>query len=129
MGAVGSAVSGGAASIGSQLSAALGYSTQQSGLSEEILQGQQRGMDLQSEINTLYGKASVLESEAGIAATRAGMYSNRAAAASQRASSYMGLFSQFVGMGASFIPQPQSFGFGSGSFSRAYPGSGAMGAY
>jgi len=78
MGAVGSAVSGGAASIGSQLSSALGYSTQQSGLSEEILQGQQRGMDLQSEINTLYGKANVLQTEANIAATKAGMFSSRA---------------------------------------------------
>ena len=104
MGAVGSAVSGGAASIGSQLSAALGYSTQQSGLSEEILQGQQKGMDLQSEINTLYGKANVLQTEANIAATKAGMFSSRAGMYTQQASSYMGLFTNFANIGAGMIP-------------------------
>jgi len=96
MGAQGSAVSGGAASIGSELSAALGYSTQQSGLSEKIFQGRQRGLDLQSEINTLYGKAGVLQAQANVASAKAGMYSSQAA-------SYMGIAGTALNIGTSMF--------------------------
>ena len=96
MGAAGaSAVSGGEASIGSELSAALGYSTQQSGLSERIFQGRQRGLDLQSEINTLYGKAGVLQSQANIASAQAGMFSSQA-------SSFMGIAGTALNLGTRF---------------------------
>jgi len=78
MGAQGSAVSGGAASIGSELSAALGYSTQQSGLSQIITQKSQESADIQGQINALYGKANVLQGQQSLALSQASLYSSQA---------------------------------------------------
>tara|TARA_R100001443_G_scaffold3451_3_gene10751 strand:+ start:14671 stop:15342 length:672 start_codon:yes stop_codon:yes gene_type:complete len=78
MGAQGSAVSGGAASIGSELSAALGYSTQQSGLSQQITQKSQESADIQGQINALYGKANVLQGQQSLALAQAGLYQSQA---------------------------------------------------
>lgn len=79
MGAQGSAVSGGAASIGSELSAALGYSTQQSGLSRVITQKSQESADIQGQINALYGQANVLQGQQSLALAQAGLYQSQAA--------------------------------------------------
>lgn len=79
MGAQGSAVSGGAASIGSELSAALGYSTQQSGLSRIISQKSQESADIQGQINALYGQANVLQGQQSLALAQAGLYQSQAA--------------------------------------------------
>jgi hypothetical protein len=78
MGAQGSAVSGGAASIGSELSAALGYSTQQSGLSRIISQKSQESADIQGQINALYGQANVLQGQQSLALSQASLYSTQA---------------------------------------------------
>ena len=78
MGAQGSAVSGGAASIGSELSAALGYSTQQSGLSQRITQKSQESADIQGQINALYGQANVLQGQQQLSLAQAGLYQSQA---------------------------------------------------
>jgi len=72
-----SAVSGGTASIGSNLASALGYSSQQSGLSENITMLRQEEADLSSQIAGLYGQANVLQAQQGLALSRANLYSSQ----------------------------------------------------